>query len=318
MNPDQRELIAGLRILSLVARADGVLREEERVAIDHALRSMRTLGSGEGLPDSVEELLAGDYDMGVEEEFLRSDEARLRVHDSAFMVAYADGNASVEELALLERIRPPEGEDTLLGQVIGETKDTLLPGALAPIYDQDRRKGEVREDVLKYAILCAALGAIPLPVVGVLTDVAVVGLQMKMVRDVGNYFGHDLDKAAVRSLIGTMAGSVTMRVALNNLARFVPGWGSVFGATTSFASTMAMGEVAYAYFEAGGVRTPEELRAQYDAALGKGRERYAEHADTVAATRAAHEAEVARLAAEVRAGRMTQGEYEQKITALKE
>lgn len=316
MNPDQRELIAGLRILSLVARADGVVDDEERVAIEHTLRTLRDLGNTEGLPATVDELFEQEYHIEVEEEFLRSDEARQRVHDSAFMVARADGEASPAEMAILERLRPPEGEDTLLGQVMGETRDTFMPSALEAIYDPERRKFEVREDVLKYAVLCAALGAIPLPVVSVLTDVAVIGLQVKMVRDIGHYFGHQLDKAAVRSLMGTMAGSVTMRVALNNLARFVPGWGSVFGATTSFASTMAMGEVAFAYFEAGGVRTPEELRAHYDDALHKGKASYASHADSVAEVRKTHEVKVAALAEEVRSGRMTQADYEREIAAL--
>ena len=48
----------------------------------------------------------------------------------------------------------------------------------------DNTKTILHEDICK----ARKLGAIPLPVVGVLTDVAVVVLQMKMVRDIGNYF----------------------------------------------------------------------------------------------------------------------------------
>ena len=70
-------------------------------------------------------------------------------------------------------------------------------------------------------------------------------------------------------------------------------------------------------FRSGGVRTPEELRAQYDEALGKSKAQYAAHADDVAAARKAHEETVAKLAEEVRAGRMTREEYERRITELK-
>lgn len=314
MSVTEREMLAGLRILALTARADGVVRDGERAAIERALDDLR--GEFPGLPQSVDDLLAGDFSVAIEEEFLRTDEARARVYEAAVLVANADGAASIDELALIDRLRPQDGEDTLLDQVIGETKDTLLPSSIEAIYDPERRETEVREDILKYAVLAAALGAIPLPGVAVVTDLAVVALQVKMSRDIARYWGHQMDPSAVRSLLGTMTGSVVLRVALNNLARLVPGWGSVYGAATSFASTMAIGEVVHAYFEAGGAVTPEEMRKKFDTLVEQKRGEYGAHADAVKAAQERHGAEVAALAEDLRAGKITRAEYEARIAAL--
>lgn len=315
MSVTEREMLAGLRILALTARADGEVRDGERAAMERALDELRA--EFPGLPRTVEELLAGDFTVEIEEEFLRTDEARARVHQAAVLVANADGAASVEELALIERLRPESGEDTLLEQVIGETRDTILPSAIEPVYDPARREAEVREDILKYAVLAAALGAIPLPGVAVVADLGVVAIQAKMARDIGQYWGHRLDAAGVKSLLGTIAGSVVLRVALNNLARLVPGWGSVYGAATSFASTMAIGEVVHAYYEAGGSMKPEEMRQKFDELVEKKRGEYDAHADAVKAAQERHGAAVAALAEELRAGRITRAEYEERVAALK-
>lgn len=317
MSVSERELVAGLRILALTVKADGKLAPAEVTALEHALADMRASGQYPGLPATVDELLAGDFSIEVEEEFLRTNEARKRVYDAALLVANADGAAGPEELALLDRLKPDEGEDTLMGQILGETADTLLPTDLPAIRDPDRRDTEVREDILKYSILSAALGAIPIPGAAIVTDLAVVGLQAKMARDIARYWGHPMDAAATRSFLGTITGSVVLRVALNNLARLVPGWGSVYGAATSFASTMAIGEVVHAYYEAGGAVTMEQLQQQYKETVEKKRAEFDLHKDRIDAARDAHAEAVAELAKALREGRITQAEYEAEIAKLK-
>jgi len=316
MSTNDRELLAGLRILAITAKADGKLRDEERHALEGALADLRG-GGHVGLPRSVDELLGEDFSVLIEEEFLRSDEARQRVYDACLLLANADGEASPEELALLDRLKPGAAEPTLLEQAIHEAADTILPMPLDPIHDPVRRDEEVREDIFKYAVLSAALGALPVPGVTVVTDLAVVGFQIKMVRDIGYRFGHPMDDAAIRSLIGTTAGSVIMRVAINNFARLVPGWGSIVGAASSFASTMAIGEVAKAYFEAGGAVSAAELRKRYEEEYQRSRGSYDQHAPTVEATRTAHDAKLRQLAEARKAGQLNQAEYERAISELR-
>jgi len=267
MAHSDREVLAGVRLLVCVARADGQLTDHELAALDGAIQVLPTGSAG----SSLEELLASDIDFDAELVQLRSPESRKRVYDAALVLANADGAASPEELAMLERLQPLQGEATLLGQLVGETRDTIFLTRLPTVHDPQQREVEIQEDTLKYAILCAGLGAMPVPGAAIITDLAVVALQVKLVRDIGCYWGHDLDGAAARTLLGGMAGSIGLRIAVNNVARLIPGWGSVMGAATSFGTTVAVGRAANAWFSSGAAMSPDELRKSYEAGVAEGR-----------------------------------------------
>ncbi|MCA9572672.1 MAG: hypothetical protein KC656_32760, partial [Myxococcales bacterium] len=130
-----------------------------------------------------------------------------------------------DEVSILEKIWPDHEEDSLLEEVLMEVRDTVLPSAIMPVADPARRAAEIEHDILKYSIMAGVVGATPIPVFGILADAAVIGLQLKLARDIGQYWGHDLDAATARSLMGTAVGGTGARIAINNLARFVPGWG---------------------------------------------------------------------------------------------
>ena len=310
-----RELVANLRILSLIARADGVVTEGERHALEEALDGLRHHGNVAGLPEDVDTLLAGEWDILVEEEFIRSPGGVDRMYQSAMAMAMVDDDPHPEELAIVDRFKAHEGEDNLLLEVLGETRDTLLP-TVEPVYDHEARDGEVREDIMKFAVFSAVVGAMPVPGVAILTDIGVVALQAKLVVDIGNYWGHKLDAAAARTLIGSMAGSIGLRIAVANLARFVPGWGSVFGAVSAFASTIAVGEAAHWYFSTGGAATPADLRARYKAAFSVGKAKYEEHRDTIAKAEQAHGESIRDLGAKVAKGDATAADFENKVGEL--
>lgn len=267
MAHSDREVLAGVRLLVCVARADGQLTDHELAALDAAIQVLPTGSAG----SSLEELLASDIDFDAELVQLRSPESRKRVYDAALVLANADGAASPEELAMLERLQPLQGEATLLGQLVGETRDTIFLTRLPTVHDPQQREVEIQEDTLKYAILCAGLGAMPVPGAAIITDLAVVALQVKLVRDIGCYWGHDLDGAAARTVLGGMAGSIGLRIAVNNVARLIPGWGSVMGAATSFGTTVAVGRAANAWFSSGAAMSPDELRKSYEAGVAEGR-----------------------------------------------
>lgn len=307
---EQQEAVAGFRILVGVARADGHLTTEEH----HALES--ALGDGEANRAFLEELLKADIDIDFEIARL-TNEQRRRVYEAAYLIAHADGTASPEEVALLERIFPNDGEPTFVGQVLGETKDTLLPTDIAPIADPDQRKLEVQEDTLKYSVLCAVLGAMPVPGVSILTDLVVVGLQVKLVRDIGHYYGHRTDEAAIKSMLSGVVGSTGLRIGLNSLAKFVPGWGSLFGAVTSFATTFAVGRMADAWFASGQAMDMDQLRATFQSARKEGQKVYEEKKGDIDAAAQAHAAKLTQLNEDMSAGRISREDYEAQIAALK-
>lgn len=309
MSQLDRKSLARLRLLVAVARADGRLEDAEIALIREAFdRNTK----------EVDAVLEEEIDVDAEVAALEHDIERKRVYEAAFAIAYADGRASGDEVTLLRKIYDNRGEDTLLEQVLGETRDTLLPSAILPVADPVQRQQEVNEDILKYATLAAVLGAVPVPPgLGIINDVAVVGLQVKLVRDIGQYWGHKVSAKAARSLLGSVAGATGMRIAVNNLMRFVPGWGSAFSAATSFASTWAFGRVADAYFASGAKDfDPGAMKKLFEQAKQEGAQAFKERKAEVDAAQEAHGARIAELNAQLGQGTISREEYEAAIAEL--
>ncbi len=302
-----RPTLAKFRILAAVARADGEIDPEEVKAIP------RLLGVAAA---SLDDALVQSVDVDEELTHL-SPEERRRLYQSAFALTYADGRAAMGEVNLLQKIVPEARERSLLGEILGESRETLLPGQILPVADPVKREMEIAEDGFKYAALAAVAGAMPLPGVGIIADLAVIAIQVKMVHDIGQYWGHTLDREAITAFIGSAAGSVGIQVALNNLARFVPGWGSAFSATTSFVSTWALGYVAQRYFASGRQMSSAELRELFAEARAQGRKTYESRKDQVEATRDKHADTLRELAGQLERAEISRAEYEARVAELK-
>jgi uncharacterized protein (DUF697 family) len=306
-----REALAGLRILVAVARADGVVKAEEREAIAAAL---------EGRSETLDSVLEGKFDLGEELKSISSQQAKEQAYRSAYALANADGDCSEEEKKLLEQIRTGFGLDakhaTIMDRVLRETKETVLPSAIKKIDDPAQRSKEIREDTLKYSVLSAVLGAFPVPGLAIATDLAVVALQGKLVRDIGQYYGHTMDKQAAGTLLAGLGVGTAARIAVTNLVKFVPGWGSVVGATSSFAATFALGKVIETYFERGAKGDITELKKDFKAAEKEGKKEYEANKDQIAQKKEATKAELEKLNASLEKGEISQADYEKRAAAL--
>lgn len=301
-----RKSLASFRVLVAVAQADGNLADEERAALQSALGKHA---------DLLDRLLSETVDVDQEIALL-DDKARHRVYESAFALSYSDGHAAVDEVNLLKRLVPDEGERSFIGQVFGEARDTLLPAQIVATADPVQRDMEILEDILKYSVLAGVAGAMPVPGVAIVADLAVVALQAKMVHDIGQYWGHSMDMAQIRGFMGTVAGSAGVRIAVNNLARLVPGWGSAFGAATSFATTFAIGKVAERYFSAGRGMSQEELQGLFSEMKSQGRSVFADKQDDIEKAKAEHGDTIAALNEQLAHGEIDRAEYDRRIAAL--
>lgn len=301
-----RKSLASFRLLVGVARADRELRPEEVDALKTAL--------GDRI-DLLDALLAESVDLDAEMAILDEDE-RHRVYQSAFAIAYADGKASTDEVNFLKRLVPNEGERSLVGQVFGEALDTIVPGRIVAEPDPARRDLEITEDILKYSVLAAVAGAMPVPGVAIVADLAVVALQAKLVHDIGLYWGHVMDGPQIRAFMASVAGSTMLRIGVTNLARFVPGWGSAFGAASAFATTYAIGRVAQGYFAGGRELNLEELRSLYTAAHAEGHTRYDAEKDRVTTAEVRHGKRLAELNEKLATGALSRAEYDRAIHDL--
>lgn len=319
MTIQQNEAVASLKILAAVARADGTVHNDERKSLAAALESLEL-----EKPIGVDELLGSDegIDVLAELEHLQSPEAREQIYRSAFFMAYADGSCTREEQAILDLVAAetgvtPEARASLERLFVPAAERTsLLPVKARAIDDAEARAAHVKKEILKYAALTTVLGAFPIPGLAIATDLGVIALQVKMVRDIAQYWGHSLDRDAAKSMLYGMGLGTGARLAVNNLAKLLPGWGSAVGATTSFASTYALGKVIDRYFAAGAKVDIAVLKSDFKAAEKEGKATYAEHKAEVAAQGEAAKTTLAALTADLNAGKITQAEMEQRLAQM--
>jgi uncharacterized protein (DUF697 family) len=199
---------------------------------------------------------------------------------------------------------------------VRRSDDSLLPGRVQRIDDPELRAGEVKKTVRKYAVITAALGAFPIPGVAIATDLAVIALQVTMIGDIGRYWGHAVDKKAAKSMLYGLGLGTGARLAVANLAKLLPGWGSAVGAATSFASTYALGKVLERFFAEDAKGDIGRLRDEMRDAEKEGKAAYAEQRDEIATNATENRAAIEKLTADVHAGRITQEELERRLAEL--
>jgi uncharacterized protein (DUF697 family)/tellurite resistance protein len=311
----EKEALASLRVLICVAKASGNIAPDERAALENAVSQLEFPAG-----TTVKGLLDEKIDLEAQLRLFTTPESRDLLYQSALGMARLGGSLHPEEQKVLDRIRSTlqisEEKASLTRRIIDEARDTLLPSNIKPISDPALRTTEVKSDVVKYSVLTGVLGSFPIPGLAIATDLAVVAVQVKMVRDIGQRWGHKIDKQAAVSLMGGLGLGTGARIAVSNLAKLVPVGGSVVGATASFASTWALGKVADMYFESGMKTDMATLRSKFQTAQTEGRQAYAAQQEQVDAKREQHEGALKALNAELMAGKLNQQEYSARIEQL--
>lgn len=319
MGISENEAVASLKILAAMARADGSVHNDERKSLAAALDSLEL-----EKPVKVEELLADTARVDVAAELgkLSSAEAREQIYRSAFFMAHADGTCTKEEQAILDLIAEEAGvspeQRASLARIFAPPRSSLVPSKVEPIVDPGLRGVKVTEQISKYAILSAILGAFPVPGFAIVTDLAVIALQLKMIRDIGRLWGHEVDRNAAKSILYGVGLGTGARLAVNNLAKLLPGWGSAIGATTSFASTFALGRVIEKFFNADASVDIASLKEDFAAAQKEGKAQYKERMAEIAAKEAEAKTTLELLTEDVKAGKITQEELEQRLAEISE
>ena len=309
----REESIASLRLLVCMAKADVVLHDEERPVLEHAFAEVE-LPQGITLQWLLDE--PADVDSVLAQ--LKSDEARDHAYAAVYSLACADGDCSTPERNLLIHIRDALGidatEDAHLAQLFLPRHQ--LPRSVTPTLDAMAREHEARSATRKCAIMSALLGAFPFPGIAIATDLLVVGLQVGLARDIGGMWGHQLDYAEAKGLLAGFGVGTGARIAVSNLLKVFPGWGSAFGAASAYASSYAVGRVMQSYFESGRGLDRAELAKRFKAAKAEGKAAYADDADAIAQRQQERGAELAELEQKLRAGEIDAAEFERRTAAI--
>lgn len=147
------------------------------------------------------------------------------------------------------------------------------------------RDYKAMEIVHKHVLAVMGAGLVPVPIVDV---VAITALQMKMLKDLADFYEVKLARNQMTySLIGSATAGIgaPMAVAplLSSVMKVIPGFGTAAGVASmpivGGASTYALGKVFVGHFEAGGtlftfdpVKVRERMRTYYTEGLKKAEE----------------------------------------------
>jgi uncharacterized protein (DUF697 family) len=315
---NQQEVLASFKILVSMAKADGKLLEEEFASLADTFEGIHL---PEGL--TVERLLnEADEPIDALLTQITSEIAQEMVYQSAYAMANIDGECSSEEKELLDKIGATFSGSKLWGKK--EWLETLerrstkssISDQIRQIDDPDRRAHEVEHATTDACFLNAVLGAFPIPGIAIAFDMLIYWNQLDLAQAIGQSWGYDRNRADFRKAIFGSLGITGTRIAVSNLAKLVPVFGMVVGATTAYASTWALGKVANDYFASGGKMDAFSIRQAFKQAKKEGEAIYKTKADEIAAKKQAIEPQVQLLNEELKAGSITPEEYQEKLKEL--
>lgn len=171
-------------------------------------------------------------------------------------------------------------------EALRDTLADLLPEAEAramyQLLDREeagRQLGNLYRDVgrrymLAFAVMAAALEAVPLPFASM---PVLTALQVSMVGVLGKLYGQTLTPSQAGGVVSAIASGFLARAVGRELVKFIPGFGSVIAASWAAAYTWALGEGACVYFGdlMGGKKPdPQKIQSVMQEAFKTAQERF--------------------------------------------
>jgi len=315
---NQQEVLASFKVLVSMAKADGKLLEEEFASLADSFEEIH-------LPEGVTvDRLLNEDDAPIDTLLsqITSEIAQEMVYQSAYAMANIDGECSTEEKELLEKIGTTFSTSKLWGRAEWleslERRSTRssISEQVRQIDDPEKRALEVDNSITDACFLNAVLGAFPLPGIAIAFDMLVYWNQLDLAQTIGQSWGYDRANENLRKALLGSLGITGTRIAISNLAKLVPVFGMVVGATTAYASTWALGKVANEYFASGGEMDAFSLRQAFKQAKKEGEAVYKTKADEIAAKKQAIEPQLQLLNEEMKSGSITPDEYQTKLKEL--
>jgi uncharacterized protein (DUF697 family)/predicted GTPase len=147
----------------------------------------------------------------------------------------------------------PEAEARAIHQLLDEA--AIAGEQLGHLYrDAGRRY------ILPFAVMAAALAAVPLPFA---TMPVLTAVQISLVVLLGKLYGQTVTPSQAGGIVSAIAGGFLARALGRELLKFVPVFGSAIAASWAFAYTWALGEGACVYFgDLMGGKKPDPARIQ--------------------------------------------------------
>jgi uncharacterized protein (DUF697 family)/tellurite resistance protein len=272
---NESEATATATVAVMAALADGNLSPGEQTQLEALVARL-------GLPSAstlVEQVRSGRLRVIDVASRLSDGSARRMAYDAALTVCSADGTTNASERGFLAELRDALGlaasDVQQAERDAGSLSTAPVTGAL-PTATPTTDAG-LDETILQVAILTGALELLP----DRLANIAILPLQLRMVYQVGQRYGQQLDANQVKDLAGTFglgaaaqAVEGVIRKALGSLASGLLGGllGGAAGAAVTFATTYALGHAAKQYYAQGRKLSADDLRALFTRFQGEGRD----------------------------------------------
>ena len=307
------EIHAILTICLLAAYADGDKHDREREQIRQVAEGLAQ-DQLINLPALYQDVLMRRVQLADVLPKLSSSEARQLAYEMALCVCEADGQASEPEKAFLARLREAlalgsgresaeivdQAESLVSAPLAGtsvkppEMTDVGLPAPHPhaidelPIAVAERRPGKLSAADMDRKILNASIlnGAIELLPEN-LSTLAIIPLQMRLVYQIGQSYGYELDRGHIKDLLATLGVGLTsqyLEQAGRKLIGKLLGKGMLGGlgrqavsSGMSFASTYALGHVANQYYAGGRALSKQMMQSAYQHVMTDGRQLQAQY-----------------------------------------
>jgi uncharacterized protein (DUF697 family) len=156
---------------------------------------------------------------------------------------------------------------TLLEMLPVAYRQTLLSVEEATHALRDWHERRALPYILGYSTLAATAGAIPIPWVDLLI---LPGIQTRMIYHLARLYGQPLKGQRFAELASALGLGLIVRQAVREVAKVIPGVGSLVGSSLAASSTFALGKAFCYYYSAvlaGHVPKAEDLRRYYQEQL---------------------------------------------------
>jgi len=259
-----------IQIALMAAMADGQISADEQ-------RELTTVATRLGVPaatTAIDQPAAARQGIGILAASLSDADARRTAYEVALAVCSVDGPPNPPEQSFLSALHGALGLgaaathefENQLRELSAAPLGGTLPGAM-PTSD-----ATLDERILQQAMLTGALELLP----DRLANLAILPLQLRLVYEVGQRYGQQLDANQIKDLAGTFGlGAAAQMVeglvrkvlgsaASNILGGLLGGaTGIAAGAAVTFAATYALGHAAKQYYAQGRKLSADDLRALF-------------------------------------------------------
>lgn len=266
---DRNAIIA---VALMAALADGHATPEEK---SHLQAAMGRAGVAD-LDELTMRVTTGQLKLQEVAARLSGDAARREAYETAALVCHADGPANAAETGFLATLRTALGLSEASVSAIGAEAAALSSAASAttsPVASgTPPSPAGIDELILQQAIITGAVEILP----DRLANLAIIPLQLRLVYQIGQAHGQQLDGNQVRDLAGALGIGAAAQVMEGAVRKLLGGAASSLlggllggtaglaaGAAVTFASTYALGHVAKQYYAQGRRLSTADLKALF-------------------------------------------------------